>query len=70
MLHIYVTPKRKLYSFWIDPETAARLKRLKARVGISEADQIRSAIQTWLDRQERRIVARKRREAEKPKQSA
>jgi len=55
--HIYVTyirmvPHRKLYSFWIDPEVPARLKRLKARTGQSESDQIRSAIEAWLARAE------------------
>jgi len=53
MWRIYVTPRRKLYSFWIDPETAERLKRVKARTGLTESQQIRSAVSEWLDRAER-----------------
>ena len=44
---------RKLYSFWIDPDIAQRLKRLKGRTGQSESDQIRTAIAAWLDRAEK-----------------
>jgi predicted DNA-binding protein len=44
--------RRKLYSFWIDPDVADHLKRLKARTGRSESDQIRSAIEAWLQRAE------------------
>jgi hypothetical protein len=48
-----VVAHRKLYSFWIDPDIAQRLKRLKGRTGQSESDQIRSAIAAWLDRAEK-----------------
>ena len=55
-----MTERRKLYSFWMDPETAARLKRRKARTGQRESDQIRAAITAWLDRMDaRRRRARK-----------
>jgi hypothetical protein len=55
---IYVTyipmvARRKLYSFWIDPDIADRLKRLKKRTGQNESDQIRGAIEAWLDRAEK-----------------
>ncbi len=43
-----VVPHRKLYSFWIDPDIADRLKRLKARTGLNESDQIRAALDGWL----------------------
>jgi hypothetical protein len=40
---------RKLYSFWIDPTLAEGLKAIKARDGIPESEQIRRAIEAWLD---------------------
>lgn len=48
--YIYqVTPRRrKLYSFWIDPEQKEGLKRIKARDGVPESEQIRRAIDRWL----------------------
>ena len=46
-----MTPRRrKLYSFWIDPEQAVALKAVKARDGVPESEQIRRAIDTWLKR--------------------
>ena len=48
---------RKLYSFWIDPAVADRLKRLKARTGLNESDQIRAALDGglhWAEHAERR----------------
>jgi hypothetical protein len=61
-----VSPNRKLYSFWIDPAAAERLKTIKARTGTSESDQIRAAINDWLDRNSR---SGSRRKAVKPKKS-
>lgn len=44
-----MTPRRrKLYSFWIDPEQAAALKAVKDRDGVPESEQIRRAIDAWL----------------------
>jgi len=43
-----MTPRRrKLYSFWIDPEQATALKAAKERVGVPESEQIRRAIDAW-----------------------
>jgi hypothetical protein len=39
---------RKLYSFWIDRELAAGLKRIKERDGVPESEQIRRAVELWL----------------------
>jgi predicted DNA-binding protein len=61
--------RRKLYSFWIDPEVAERLKRLKVRTGQSESDQIRSAIAAWLDRAEK-AARRARKESRTRKRRA
>jgi hypothetical protein len=44
-----MTPDRKMYTFWIDGELAAGLKTVKERDGISESEQIRRAVRTWLD---------------------
>lgn len=42
-----MTPRRK-YSFWIDDEQAEGLKRIKERDGVLESEQIRRAINRWL----------------------
>jgi hypothetical protein len=44
-----VAPSKKPYSFLIDPELDAGLKRVKARDGIPEAEQIRRALAAWLE---------------------
>jgi hypothetical protein len=44
-----VTPK-KLYTFAIDPDLAAALKRVKADDGIGESEQIRRALREWFQR--------------------
>jgi hypothetical protein len=41
-------PRRRLYSFWIDPPHAEALKKIKERDGVSESEQIRRAIEAWL----------------------
>ena len=40
---------RKLTNFRTDPDLAAGLKLVKARDGISEGEQIRRAIRSWLE---------------------
>jgi Ribbon-helix-helix protein, copG family len=39
---------RKMYTFWIDQELADGLKHVKARDGVSESEQIRRAVHSWL----------------------
>ncbi|MEW5983450.1 MAG: ribbon-helix-helix protein, CopG family [Acidobacteriota bacterium] len=39
---------RKLYNFFIDPDLAEGLKRLKQQEGIPESEQVRRAIRKWL----------------------
>ena len=46
-----MTAARKRYSFFIDDEQAAGLKAVKAKKFISESDQIRLAINDWLDKE-------------------
>jgi hypothetical protein len=43
-----VTPRNR-YTFFIDDAQRAALTAIKARDGISESEQIRRAIQTWID---------------------
>ena len=70
-IHTYinaVAPDRKMYTFWLDGELAEGLKAVKERDGISESEQIRRAIRTWLDAKDvtkkktapRRVVARRK----------
>jgi hypothetical protein len=47
-----MTP-RKRYSFWIDDEQVAGLKRVKDRDGVLESEQIRRAINDWLAKMSR-----------------
>ena len=44
-----MTPRKK-YSFWIDDEQAEGLKEVKERDGVLESEQIRRAINEWLDK--------------------
>jgi hypothetical protein len=41
---------RKRYSFWIDHEQASGLKVVKERDGVPESEQIRRAINDWLEK--------------------
>ncbi|MGE3343791.1 MAG: hypothetical protein AB7L71_10170 [Vicinamibacterales bacterium] len=41
---------QQVYSFMIEPDLEDGLKRLKARDGIVEGEQIRLALRDWLDR--------------------
>jgi hypothetical protein len=43
-----MSPKR-YYSFMIEPEMAAALKRVKEREGVAESEQIRRGIKMWLE---------------------
>ena len=61
-----MTP-RKRYSFWIDDEQAEGLKDVKERDGVLESEQIRRAINEWLEQkgvrmkpERKRAVTRKR----------
>jgi Ribbon-helix-helix domain len=59
-------PPRKKYSFWIDEEQAEGLKVVKERDGVLESEQIRRAINDWLEKkgvgkpERKRAVTRKR----------
>ena len=60
-----MTPRRR-YSFWIDDEQAEGLKVVKERDGVLESEQIRRAINDWLEKkgvtkpERKRAVTRKR----------
>lgn len=54
--------KRRLYSFWIDEEHSALLKAVRDRDGILPSEQIRRAVQAWLDGKQ---IAPKKRAAKK-----
>ena len=51
---------RKRYSFWIDDEQAEGLKTVKERDGVPESEQIRRAINDWLEKKSVRKTDRKR----------
>ena len=57
---------RRKYSFWIDDEQADGLKAIKERDGVLESEQIRRAINDWLQKkgvmkaERKRAVTRKR----------
>lgn len=60
-----VSPK-KYYSFMIDHEMAAALKRVKERDGIAESEQIRRGITLWL--QSKGVIkAERKRPARRPR---
>jgi len=44
-----MSPKKK-YSFYIDDAQAAGLKRIKERDGVLESEQIRRAIDDWIEK--------------------
>jgi hypothetical protein len=54
-----MTPRRK-YSFWIDDEQAEGLKAIKDRDGVLESEQIRRAINDWLQKKGVMKAERKR----------
>jgi hypothetical protein len=51
-MYIHWNPRmtRRKYSFWIDDGQAAGLKVVKARDGVLESEQIRRAINDWLEK--------------------
>jgi hypothetical protein len=51
---------RKLYNFYIDPELAAGLKRVKARDGVPEGESIRRALAEYLEKKGAMKAERKR----------
>lgn len=44
--------KKQRRTFMIDAELVERLRSMKARTGLSEAEQVRQAIQWWLESRE------------------
>jgi hypothetical protein len=50
---------RKLYSFYINDVQAAGLKAIKQALDITEAEQIRQALNAWLRKWERKGVITK-----------
>ena len=60
-----MTP-RKMYTFYIDADLAAGLKRIKGRDGVSESETIRRGLREWLrkrgalEAERRRAGTRKR----------
>jgi len=50
---------RRLYNFMIDEDLDDGLKRVKARDGISESEQIRRALRAWLKKHENLKLARR-----------
>lgn len=60
-----MTPRRK-YSFYIDDVQADALKAIKERDGVLESEQIRRALNDWIEKKEvmkaerKRAVTRKR----------
>jgi hypothetical protein len=58
----YVAPTtRKLYSFWIDHAQAIGLKTVKKRDGVPESEQIRRAIDAWLEKKDAKLKTAPRR---------
>ena len=55
-----MSPRRRLFNFAIDDDLAAGLKAIKARTGVSESEQVRRAIQMWLESQGEMKAERKR----------
>ena len=51
-----LTP-RKRYSFWIDDTQAEGLKQVKERDGVLESEQIRRAIDAWLEQKDVKVKA-------------
>jgi dsRNA-specific ribonuclease len=69
-MHVFssaMTPRFR-YTFFIDPEVRAALAAIKARDGIPESEQIRRAINRWIEERgevspktaRKRAVTRKR----------
>jgi hypothetical protein len=52
---------RKRYSFWIDDQQAEGLKQIKERDGVLESEQIRRALDAWLESKGVKVKAALRR---------
>ena len=46
--YMIVRVPKQLHSFFLDPELAAGLKKVKARDGMSGGEQVRRALARWL----------------------
>ena len=64
---LYDMARMKLYSFAIEPDLAVGLKRVKARDGIPESEQIRRALRRWLEQKGRIGTNRKGARKDSPK---
>ena len=42
-------PNRQMHSFYLEPELSTGLKIIKDRDGISESEQVRRAVRSWLE---------------------
>ena len=62
-----MTPRRK-YSFYIDDQQAEGLKAIKERDGVLESEQIRRAINDWLEKKGA-VKPERRPAANRPKRS-
>ena len=51
---------RSRYNFWIDDEQRKGLRKIKERDGVLESEQIRRAINVWLEKKSVRKANRKR----------
>ncbi len=49
MIHAVDPPKMIMYSLRLDPRDARLLKKIKARDGIPESEQIRRALLFWFE---------------------
>ena len=52
--------RKKRCSFMIEPELLERLRSIKLRMGLSEAEQIRQGIRWWLESREWPVRSRQR----------
>jgi hypothetical protein len=65
-VYLRLVAPRQRYNLFIDPEQKAALAAIKARDGIPESEQIRRAIDRWLEErgavkaERKRAVTRKR----------
>ncbi len=55
-----MTPRRK-YSFYIDDEQADAIKAIKERDGVLESEQIRRALNDWIEKKGVRVKSDRKR---------
>ena len=48
---------RSVHTFYLEPELSAGLKTIKDRDGISESEQVRRALRSWLESKGLRLKA-------------